>query len=94
MIRGAFADVRRIVKLSNENIQIDVVKKAEDEECLIVRLHECRGGRSVVTLSSEYPVKRWVPCNLLEHATGEAVEGTSMELVFRPFEIKTFRMEV
>ncbi len=94
VIRGAFADVRRIVKLSNENIQIDVVKKAEDEECLIVRLHECRGGRSVVTLSSEYPVKRWIPCNLLEHATGEAVEGTSMELVFRPFEIKTFRMEV
>lgn len=48
-------------------VQIDAVKKAEDEDCLIVRMHECRGGRRRVRISSDYPVERIVPCNLLEH---------------------------
>ena len=49
------------------SVQIDAIKKAEDEDCLIVRMHECRGGRANVTVSSEYPVKKIVLCNLLEH---------------------------
>ena len=78
--------------VSTEQVQIDVVKKAEDEECLVVRMHECRGGRSEVTLTSEYPVKRIVPCNLIEHNCGEAVEGASVEFEVKPFEIKTFKL--
>ena len=89
---GAFADTRSIVKVSNANVQIDVVKKAEDEDCLVVRMHECRGGRCNATLSSEYPVKKMVLCNLLEHDLDGAVDGASVELVFKPFEIKTFKM--
>lgn len=68
------------------------MKKAEDEDCLIVRMHECRGGRSNVTLSSEYPVKQYVPCNLLEHDCGETVKGASVEFEIKPFELKTFKM--
>ena len=49
------------------SVQIDAIKKAEDEDCLIVRMHECRGGRANVTVSSEYLVKKIVLCNLLEH---------------------------
>lgn len=92
IVAGAFADTRSIVKVSNANVQIDVVKKAEDEDCLVVRMHECRGGRCSATLSSEYPVKKMVLCNLLEHDLDEAVDGASVELVFKPFEIKTYKM--
>ena len=92
VVKGAFADVRTLVKVSDRSVQIDACKKAEDEECLIVRMHECRGGRSVVTLSSDYALKRIVPCYLLEHNCAEAVESASIELEFRPFEIKTFKL--
>ena len=92
VVKGAFTDVRTLVKVSDSSVQIDAVKKAEDEACLIVRTHECRGGRSVVTLSSDYPLKKIVPCNLLEHNCGEAVEGTGVELEYRPFEIKSFKL--
>ena len=44
------------------------MKKAEDEDCLIVRMHECRGGRATVVVSSEFPVERIMPCNLLERS--------------------------
>ncbi|HJC30826.1 MAG TPA: alpha-mannosidase [Candidatus Anaerobutyricum faecale] len=50
------------------SVQIDAVKKAEDEDCLIVRMHECRGGRATVVVSSEFPVERIMPCNLLERS--------------------------
>ncbi|MBS6196195.1 MAG: alpha-mannosidase [Clostridiales bacterium] len=89
---GAFADQRKIVKVSTDAVQIDVVKKAEDEDCLIVRLHECLGGSQKVTLESEFPVKRIVPCNLLEHDCGEAAEGASVNFDVKPFEIRTFKI--
>ncbi len=92
VVKGTFADDRRIVKVSSDRVQIDVVKKAVDEECLVVRLHECRGGRCNITLDSDYPVKRMVPCNLLEHDCGEAIDGASATFVMKPFEIKTFKL--
>ena len=91
VVKGEFTDNRRIVTVSSDAVQIDVVKKAEDEDCLIVRMHECRGSKSKVMMQSEYPVKRIVPCNLLEHDQGEAILGASAEFVIKPFEIKTFK---
>ncbi|MBS6196691.1 MAG: alpha-mannosidase [Clostridiales bacterium] len=89
---GKFADDRKVVKISSHDVQIDVVKKAEDEECLIVRLHECRGGSHKIELDSDFPVKRIVPCNLLEHDCGEAVEGAAVIFDIKPFEIKNFKL--
>ena len=92
IVSGVFGDSRRIVTVSTDAVLIDVVKKAEDEECLIVRMHECRGSRCKVTMQSEYSVKRIVPCNLLEHDQGDAIEGASVEFTIKPFEIKTFKL--
>lgn len=91
IVGGAWKDNRRLVVVSDSCVQIDAVKKAEEESCLVVRLHECRGGQGKVTLSSEYPVKKIVPCNLLEHDTGDAVEGNQVSFTVRPFEIKTYK---
>jgi len=92
VVNGKFVDSRRLVKISSNNVLIDAIKKAEDEDCLIVRLHECRGGSSKVCLESEYQVKRIIPCNLLEHDCGEVVEGSSVDFEIKPFEIKTFKI--
>lgn len=92
VVSGVFADSRQVVKVSSDCVQIDAIKKAEDEDCLIVRIHECRGGKSNVILSSDYPIKYMVPCNLLEHDCGKKLEGASTEFVISPFEIKTFKL--
>jgi len=92
VVNGMFAGTSRIVTVSNDMVQIDAVKKAEDEDCLIVRLHECRGGRGNVVLSSDFPVSKIVPCNMLEHDCGEGVEGNSVEFEVEPFEIKTYKL--
>ncbi len=92
VVNGEFIDSRRLVKTSSNSVLIDAIKKAEDEDCLIVRLHECRGGTSKVCLESEYQAKRIVPCNLLEHDCGEGVHDSYIEFDIRPFEIKTFKI--
>ena len=92
IIDGAFKDSRRIISVDSDNVLIDAVKKAEDEPCLIVRLHECRGGRQEVTLTSDYLVQSIVPCNLLEHTCGEEIEGACARFIMKPFEIKTFKL--
>lgn len=91
-VPGTFKDKRRIAVLDGEGIQLDLIKKAEDEDCLIVRLHECYGGRHAAALHSEFPVKRIVPCNLLEHDCGNPVDGDKVEFTIKPFEIKTFKL--
>lgn len=98
VLEGSFKNTAKLVRVEKINaqqpgdIQIDVVKKAEDENCLVVRTHECKGGRVQAKLLSEYPVKKIVPCNLLEHDCGEAVIGSCTEAVWSPFEIKTFKI--
>lgn len=94
ILSGTFTDTRSLVTLSGNGVQIDAIKKAEDEDCLIVRMHECRGGRQTVTVSSELPVQKFVPCNLLEHNCGEELEGNTIDLTFRPFEIKTYKLYI
>lgn len=89
---GRFIEKRKLVKISGACVQIDAIKKAEDENCLIVRMHECRGGHEKVTLSSEFPVRKIVPCNLLEHDSGEPVNANSLEMSLHPFEIKTLKL--
>ena len=91
-VRGIFADNRRIVCLDGEGVQIDAVKKAEDDDAVVVRFHECRGGRRKVSLSSEFDVKKFVPCNLLEHDCSEVIESDCAEFTLHPFEIKTVKL--
>lgn len=92
VVSGVFTDRRKIVEVSSDCMQIDAVKRAEDEDCLIVRLHECRGGSRKVTLTSQFGVKRIMPCNLLEHDSGEMVEGSKVSFEVTPFMIKTFKL--
>lgn len=91
---GSFKDKRRIAVLRGDGVQLDLVKKAEEEDCLIVRLHECFGGRHMITMRSEFPVKRIIPCNLLEHDCGNPVDGSEIEFHIKPFEIKTFKLYI
>lgn len=92
VIAGRFADDRRIVTVDSAAVQIDAVKKAEDDGAFVVRIHECRGSRTKFTLRSEYPVKKVVPCNLLEHPTGDQILGAEVSGALRPFEIRTYKL--
>jgi alpha-mannosidase len=85
-------DAHALFRLSSEHILVDSVKKAEDSDALIVRLHEFTGSRHSVSLTSDYVVKTWQECDLMERPLGEVIQGDTVELFIKPYEIRTFKI--
>lgn len=82
--------IRSLVEVTSEAVQIDAIKKAEKEDCLIVRVHECKGSTVKFALKSPLPVKKAVRCNLLEETVKEL--GADEKITLKPFEICTVRL--
>ncbi|RAU91692.1 alpha-mannosidase [Paenibacillus sp. YN15] len=72
------------------HVFIDAVKKAEDSDHMVVRLHEFAGKRGPVRLGSDWGVLSYQECDLLERPLGEPVEGAELPLTVKPYEIRTF----
>ncbi|MFZ4451621.1 alpha-mannosidase [Salibacterium aidingense] len=76
-----------------DHIMIDAVKKAEEGNDIIVRLHEYSGKRGNVELKSGAGIKEWVETDLMEKETGEKQRKPSIEFSISPYEIKTFKIK-
>lgn len=74
----------------DKSIMIDAVKKAEDENALIIRMHEAWGQSTQTTLRSDFPIASIQACNMLEKPQGESILASEVKLNFKPFEIKNF----
>jgi alpha-mannosidase len=76
----------------------EAVKLADDQSGdVIVRLYESHGGRASARLSADFPVAAATATDLLERPLSEAgelpvIDGGTIELSFRPFEIRTVRL--
>jgi len=81
-----------LFQLSADHLLIDAVKKSEDGEAIIVRYHEFAGARGNVELTSGLKVASWQECDLLERPIGEINCGSSIRIMVKPYEIKTFRI--
>lgn len=91
-IAGAVKEqVGRFIKKNSDAVKIDAVKQAEDGDGFVVHMHEITGGRASVEITSDYPVRAYAACNLLEEYDGKT-EGNTIHADFGPFEIKCFRI--
>ncbi|KAF9975357.1 Glycoside hydrolase, 38 vacuolar alpha mannosidase [Actinomortierella ambigua] len=79
-----------------KNVILDTIKKAEDSNRIIVRLHEAYGGRAVFQLSSTRGIKNVVRCDILErdgeHVEFDAQESVTERIVLNAFEIVTLKV--
>jgi len=83
-----------MVKVDKENVIIEVVKKAEDSEDIIVRLYECYNRRSSVNLTFGAEISKVWECDLMESNLQELEHGdNSFVFDLKPFEIKTFKIK-
>jgi alpha-mannosidase len=77
------------------NVTLETVKKAEKSDALVLRVFEHANARATATISFGVPVKSAKLVNLMEEG-GEpvAVNGNSVTLQLRPFEIATLLLEL
>ncbi len=79
--------------VSNPNVIIEAVKKAEADDALIVRLYEAGNSRSTTSVHFAPALAKVEACNLLEISSGEVgIEDNAIQFEMRPFEIKTFKV--
>lgn len=81
------------IQVSAENVIVEAVKPAEDnEKAFIVRLYEAEGAYAKTKVTFAGAIAALAETNMLEETIQEYPAGNSMELVFHPFEIKTVKV--
>lgn len=90
---GTLAPEYSLVSSDQDNAVIEVVKKAEDSDAVIVRLYECYNRRTPVTLIFGKELTSVVECNMMEEGA-DPVEFTGNKATFemKPYEIKTLKV--
>ncbi|WP_307192393.1 alpha-mannosidase [Mesobacillus stamsii] len=79
---------------NDEQIMIDAVKKSEDLDQVILRVHDFAGSRRTVEIRTDFSLKSWQECNLMEQVIGKQRDGEVVRFEIKPYEIKTFLIDL
>ena len=81
-------------ELESDNVSLEVIKKAEKEDCLVIRVVETKGQRSNASICFKSPVKKLTETNMLEWTSGseENLVDNSLSIEMNPFEIRTYKL--
>ena len=84
-----------LLSVDQPNVIVAAVKKAEDDDDLIVRLYEAGKAAGYVRVKFNIPIESVSEVNLLEESPEPiAQEFGEVELFFKPFEIKTLKVKL
>lgn len=82
-----------LLSLDTDHVIAETIKPAESgEKAFIIRLYEAEGAAARTKLSVNGAVKSVELTNMLEEPEGVISDSGEVELVFRPFEIKTLKV--
>lgn len=92
---GDLSEELSLVKVNKENIMIEVIKKAEDSDHLVVRMYEFHNKRTTANLEFFKDIQEICECNLIERDLETLVsDGKTVEFTIKPYEIKTFKLKL
>ena len=81
-------------RLEGAGLSLEVIKKSEREENLIVRIVERLGCESKGRIVLDSTINELAETNLLEWTEEQYFKGLAyLDLIFKPFEIKTFKLK-
>ena len=90
---GNLSEEFAFVSCDCENICIETIKKAEEDDSIIIRFFDCYNKKSHPTLDFGFDFKKAYLCNLLEENQQEiAISGRSLTLPVNNFEIVTLKL--
>ncbi len=83
------------IGISDRNIALEAVKKAEDSKDFIVRVVERYGKNTKANISFFADITKVFDCDLMESELSElSAEGRNFEFTIKPYEIKTFKISI
>jgi alpha-mannosidase len=86
---------KSFLQVDDPNVIVETVKAAENGEGLIVRLYEASGATVHATVSFSFPARNVTETDSMENPLRPLdLDGSKLNLDFRPFEIKTLRIHL
>jgi alpha-mannosidase len=90
---GNLPSIYQFAQIDNDNVLLETVKKAEDDDAIVVRFYEYKQFRNNTSVSFANPIKKAVECNLIEEELEEAdYQDKTLSFSVSPYEIKTFKV--
>ena len=87
------APAEQCYSTDDPNTVIDTIKKAEDDDSVIVRLYECHGARGTATIHLPLSFAKASVCNILEERLGAAeIAGRQLRVDYAPHQIITIKL--
>jgi len=87
--------IHSLLSCNKRNIFIDSVKKAEDTDEIVVRIHEGNGESVDATVAVGFKSRNVVESDLMEQNVKPLkLAKEKLQLKFKPFEIKTIKFEL
>jgi alpha-mannosidase len=83
-----------LFRIHGGHVQVDAIKKAEDDGRIVLRLHEYAGARGSICITSDHHIERWQECDLMERPIADAVGDRTIELELKPYEIRTLLIDL
>jgi alpha-mannosidase len=81
-------------RVEGDGLSLEVVKKAEKEDCLILRVVETLGRQSKGKLLIDHPGATLIETHLMEWEDGDEINcDGSVEIDLKPFEIRTWKLK-
>lgn len=92
---GELSTKMSLANVNKKNVMIEVIKKAEDSNELIIRMYEYENKRTEVKLQFNKEIEAICECDLMENNL-ESINpnGNSIEFTITPYEIKTFKFKL
>ncbi len=90
---GKLDNICSFFSVDRENVIIETIKKAEDNNSVILRLYEAYSRTKKVKLKSFLKIRKAFECNLIEK-NDIKLKHSDHEIAFliKPYEIKTFKI--
>lgn len=91
---GCLPRCMSMFSLDKENVIIEVVKRAEGDDSMVLRLYEFQNRRTKVQCKAFKDIQSVCECDMLENEVVEIQsERMSFNFEIKPYEIKTFKIK-
>ena len=81
--------VGSFIEIDNQYVELDAVKKSEDGQYIVLRIHEYTGSKQDVNIKLNSEIAGWMESDLMERPIEDMREEQVISLHVKPFEIKT-----
>jgi alpha-mannosidase len=84
---------RSFASVDDPNLVLDTIKKAEDDDAIVLRLYECHGARGTAKVHVGLPFATAVLCDILERdGVVAAIRDGVIEVPYLPFKIISLKL--